>query len=318
VTSKPQDEFVVTGGAWFIGSNLVRELLGAGAAVRVIDDLSSGDQHRIPDDAEFSQADIVEAAQLGSAVRGSNPRAIFHLAAQSSVTRSMADPVRDCLVNVTGTLNVLRAAADLACPVVFTSTGGALYGDDVDLPTTESAVPAPASAYGGSKWAAEALVATWRTISGLPHTVCRLGNVYGPGQSPHGEAGVVAILACSLWRDDVPTLFGWGKPTRDYVHVADIVAGLVAAVGIPGTFNLSTGIETSVDVIFEHLRMVSGRVAAEAHLAPLRPGELRRSCMDPGLAHAKLGWQASIGLEAGIMSTYPTLLEQFRTGEARP
>jgi UDP-glucose 4-epimerase len=229
----------------------------------------------------------------------------------------MADPLRDCLVNVTGTLNVLRAAADLACPVIFTSTGGALYGDDAELPTAESAVPAPASAYGGSKWAAEALVATWRTISALPHTVCRLGNIYGPGQSPHGEAGVVAILAHSLWRGDIPTLYGFGKPTRDYVHVSDVVAGLVAAVGVPGTFNLSTGIETSVDVIFEHLRSVSGRQTAEAHRAPLRPGELLRSCMDPRLARDELGWKASIDLDAGIAATYPALLQMFGAGEAR-
>jgi UDP-glucose 4-epimerase len=215
-------------------------------------------------------------------------------------------------VNVAGTLNVVEAASRHNAPVVFTSTGGALYGNDAPLPTSEDALPAPIAPYGASKWAGEAYVLTWARSAGIPHAVCRLGNVYGPRQSPHGEAGVVAIFSYKLWCGDTPTLYGDGKPTRDYVHVADVVAALIAATGSAGVFNIATGRETSVTEVWEQLQREAG-TGIEPALAPLRPGELRRSCMDPSRARQTFGWQAEVDLASGLRSTYQALIEEFES-----
>jgi UDP-glucose 4-epimerase len=211
---------------------------------------------------------------------------------------------------VRGTLNVLAGATLHGAPVVFTSTGGALYGNKAPLPTPEDAPPAPISPYGASKWAAEAYVITWREATGIPHAVCRLGNVYGPRQSPHGEAGVVAIFSHSLWRGASPTLYGFGEPTRDYVHVDDVARALLAAVGHAGVFNISTGVETAVSRIFELLRAASNSTVS-GEPAPLRAGELERSCLDPSRAHEQLGWRAGVGLEEGLAATYEALVAEF-------
>ncbi len=157
-----------------------------------------------------------------------------------------------------GTLNVVAAANAVGAPVVFTSTGGALYGDEAPMPTSEDREPAPLSPYGAAKWAAEAYVKTWGLAEGVPNTVTRLGNVYGPRQSPHGEAGVVAIFAHKLYSGERPKLYGHGKPTRDYVYVGDVVSAMRAAVGNAGTFNVATGVETDVSTIWNELRAVSG------------------------------------------------------------
>ncbi|MGH2854667.1 MAG: NAD-dependent epimerase/dehydratase family protein, partial [Solirubrobacteraceae bacterium] len=189
---------LVTGGAGFIGSHVVDALLADGAQTAVIDDLSSGDARRVPAEADLHRVDIVDRSAFDAVVDELEPEAVFHLAAQSSVTVSVTDPVRDCAVNVQGTLHVLEAATRHRAPVVFTSTGGALYGNDAPIPTPEDRIPAPLAPYGASKWAGEAYIKTWSAASGIPHAVCRLGNVYGPRQSPHGEAGVVAIFTHHL------------------------------------------------------------------------------------------------------------------------
>src|ERR1019366_5254602 len=235
---------IVTGGAGFIGSHLVDALLADGRGVTVIDDLSSGDARRVASAADLRELDIVDLAAVQAVVDEAKPRAIFHLAAQASVVASVQDPGRDCEVNVKGTLNVVEAAGRCGAPVVFTSTGGALYGDDAPMPTGEDRIPAPLSPYGASKWAAEAYVKTWSLSSGIPHAVCRLGNVYGPRQSPHGEAGVVAIFTHHLYTDKAPKLYGHGKLTRDYVYVGDVVKALLAASGRSGTYNIATQVET--------------------------------------------------------------------------
>jgi UDP-glucose 4-epimerase len=307
---------IVTGGAGFIGSHVVDALLAEGWRVVVVDDLSTGDAQRVAAEAPLEVVDITDRGALERVVDEVGPAAIFHLAAQSSVTRSVADPERDCEINVLGTLNVLESATRHRTPVVFTSTGGALYGDRAPLPTPEDAPPAPISPYGASKWAAEAYVCTWREATGIPHAVCRLANVYGPRQSPHGEAGVVAVFSHSLWRGSAPTLFGFGKPTRDYVHVHDVARGLLAAVGKAGVFNVSTAVETPVSRIFELLRAASN-ASIEGELAPLRAGELERSCIDPSRARAQLGWEAETGLEEGLAATYRALAEEFESGNAR-
>jgi UDP-glucose 4-epimerase len=213
-------------------------------------------------------------------------------------------------VNVHGTLNVVEAAKPGRVPVVFTSTGGALYGNDAPIPTSEDRLPAPLAPYGASKWAGEAYLRTWAAATGTPHAVCRLGNVYGPRQSPHGEAGVVAIFSYKLHAGEAPVLFGHGKPTRDYVHVQDVVNGMLKASGTDGTFNIATGVETDVHEVLGHLQSEAG-TSVEPELAPLRPGELERSCMDPSRAADVLGWRAEVELPGGIAETYRALIEEF-------
>lgn len=301
---------IVTGGAGFIGSHVVDALLSDGHEVTVVDDLSSGDAARVNERAELREMDIVDLAALEALVDELQPKAIFHLAAQSSVVASMQDPGRDCEVNVRGTLNVVEVAGKCGAPVVFTSTGGALYGDEAPMPTPEDRIPAPLSPYGASKWAAESYVNTWSLASGIPHAVCRLGNVYGPRQSPHGEAGVVAIFSDHLYTGKTPTLYGHGKPTRDYVYVADVVSALLAASGKSGTYNVATGVETDVMGIWEGLSTAAGR-EVEPKLADLRPGELQHSCLDASRAEDQLGWRPQVPIAEGLALTYRSLVEEF-------
>jgi UDP-glucose 4-epimerase len=304
---------IVTGGAGFIGSHVVDALLSDGHAVTVIDDLSSGDAARVAADAKLVQLDIVDAPALYAVVADAKPRAIFHLAAQASVVASVENPGRDCEVNVRGTLNILEAAGRCEAPVVFTSTGGALYGDEAPMPTGEDRIPAPLSPYGASKWAAEAYVNTWSLSSGIPHAVCRLGNVYGPRQSPHGEAGVVAIFSNHLYTDRAPKLYGHGTPTRDYVYVGDVVSALLAASGRSGTYNIATGVETDVAGVWSELSRVAGK-RIEPELADLRAGELTHSCLDIARAERELGWRPQVPIAEGLRLTYESLVEEFERG----
>jgi len=301
---------IVTGGAGFIGSHVVDALLADGAEVTVIDDLSAGDAARVPDQAELKVLDITNLDALREVVEAVRPDAVYHLAAQASVVASVENPGRDCEVNVRGTLNVVDLAGSCDAPVVFTSTGGALYGDDAPMPTREDRIPAPLSPYGASKWAAEAYVNTWALPSGIPHTVCRLGNVYGPRQSPHGEAGVVAIFSHHLYTGQAPTLYGHGRPTRDYVYVGDVVAALLAATGKAGTYNIATGVETDVATVWRELSAAAGR-QIEPVLADLRPGELQHSCLDIGRAERELGWRPRTPIGEGLRLTYAALVEEF-------
>jgi UDP-glucose 4-epimerase len=301
---------IVTGGAGFIGSHLVDSLVADGYAVTVVDDLSSGDARRVAEQATLRELDIVDDAALDAVIQDVRPNAIFHLAAQASVVASVEDPGRDCEVNVRGTLNVVQSAGRAEAPVVFTSTGGALYGDGAPTPTAEDRIPEPLSPYGASKWAAEAYVKTWSLSSGIPHAVCRLGNVYGPRQNPHGEAGVVAIFAHHLHTGRAPTLYGHGKPTRDYIYVADVVSALRAASGRSGTYNVATGVETDVITLWNELRALAGS-DLEPQLADLRAGELEHSCLDTSRAERELGWRAEVPIAQGLKLTYDALLEEF-------
>jgi UDP-glucose 4-epimerase len=301
---------IVTGGAGFIGSHLATRLLADGYRTIVIDDLSTGRAEKVPDGAEFEELDIVDYDRVEKVVAAAEPEAIFHLGAQSMVTVSVTDPWRDADVNVKGTLNVLQAARERETPVVFSSTGGALYGNEAKIPTPETSLPAPLAPYGASKWAGEAYLLTWAAASGTPHSVLRFGNVYGPGQSPFGEAGVVSIITHKLWSGEKPVLFGHGKPTRDYVHVSDVVEALIRAAGAGGVFNISAGREVPVSEIYE---LIAGAAESdvEPELAPLREGELERSCMDPSRAAERLGWKAEIPLDRGVPETYRALVAEF-------
>ncbi|MCW3056159.1 MAG: NAD-dependent epimerase/dehydratase, partial [Solirubrobacterales bacterium] len=301
---------IVTGGAGFIGSHVVDALLADGHSVTVIDDLSTGDRGRVAGGADLRVLDIVELPALEAVFAEVQPRSVFHLAAQASVVASVEDPGRDCAVNVMGTLNVLEAAGRSGAPVVFTSTGGALYGDEAPMPTPEDRIPAPLSPYGASKWAAEAYVNTWSLSSGIPHAVCRLGNVYAPRQNPPGEAGVVAIFTDHLYTGRAPKLYGHGKPTRDYVYVGDVVSALMAAAGRAGTYNIATGVETDVSTIWRELSEAAGK-QIEPELADLRPGELQHSRLDISRAERELGWRPEVPIAEGLRLTYEALMQEL-------
>ena len=298
---------VVTGGAGFIGSTLVDALLTRGDDVHVVDDLSSGRREQVADGASVHVRDVAEP--LSDLFAEARPDVVFHLAAQIDVRASVSDPAGDARTNVIGTLSVLEAARAHGAQVVFTSTGGAIYGE-CESPAPEDAPRLPLSPYGTSKLAAEEYLATWNRLYGTRHVSLRLGNVYGPRQDPHGEAGVVAIFLSRI-RDGTPaTIFGDGRQTRDYVAAADVVRGLVAAVGADGgVFNLGTGTETSVVELWRACRGATG-VDAEASHAKARLGEVQRSSLDPSRAERELGWRAEIGLAEGLRRTWEWIQQE--------
>jgi UDP-glucose 4-epimerase len=294
---------LVTGGAGFIGSHVADAFLACGDDVLVVDDLSTGQKANVPDGAAFEQVDIADGNALAHACE-SDPELVCHLAAQASVTVSVEDPVLDCTSNVLGTLNVLEAARMRGAPVVFASTGGALYGDGAPLPTPEDFPARPLSPYGASKLAGEAYVATWARLYGVPNVVLRLGNVYGPRQNPHGEAGVVAIFSGRLLDGERPSLRGEGKPTRDYVYVADVASAFVSAAGggRAGTYNVGTGRQTSTAHLLELLQKAIG-TAIEPQQVELQPGELQASALDASLIERELGWRPTVELGDGLRKT---------------
>jgi UDP-glucose 4-epimerase len=299
---------LVTGGAGFIGSHVCERFLESGYEVVALDDLSTGARENVPDGATLEALDIVDDAAVDRLFGEFRPGVVAHLAAQSSVTVSVKEPERDLAVNVRGTFNILRAATGVGAPTVFASTGGALYGSRAPIPTGEDATPPePLAPYGASKLAGEAYVGTWGRLHGVPNVILRLGNVYGPRQSPHGEAGVVAIFSDHLLRGDAPTIFGDGTQTRDYIHVRDVSRAFVVAgeSGTAATFNVGTSRETSVVDLLAALQAAAG-TSIEPRFEPLRTGELLRSCLDSGRLRAQLGWEPTVELEAGLRETFAT------------
>ncbi|MGI8633456.1 MAG: GDP-mannose 4,6-dehydratase [Solirubrobacterales bacterium] len=304
----------MTGGAGFIGSNLVDALLDRGDEVTVIDNLSTG-RHRNLEPAiarhgvELHVEDITDARAVGRIVESVTPEVIYHLAAQIDVRKSIAEPPVDAAVNVLGTINLLEAARAHGQPrFVFSSTGGAIYGEGAHrrLPLDESADCHPDAPYGQSKLAAEGYLDLYRRMFDVPTVALRLGNVYGPRQDPLGEAGVIAIFCGKLLAGEQPTVFGTGRQTRDYIHVADVVAGFIAAgsADVGGAFNLGTGRESSVLDLVEAMGRLGGPGRFEAQMAPARKGEVERIAIDPSAAQATLGWQARIALDEGLAQTF--------------
>jgi UDP-glucose 4-epimerase len=297
---------LVTGGAGFIGSNLVDGLRAAGHKVAVVDDCSTGRRENLPDDVTLHELDVVDAGALADAVRAEAPEVVFHLAAHIDVRRSVEDPTHDARVNVEGTINVLRAAREAgARRVVLSSTGGAIYGEADRIPTAEDAPIRPLAPYGQSKHAAEGYCALFTGLYGLSTIALRYANVYGPRQDPLGEGGVVAIFCGCLASGATPTVFGDGKQTRDFVYVGDVVeANLLAAESREtGALNVGSGVQTSVLDLVERLRELEPGAALEPRHAEPRAGEVRRSCLDASRAREQLGWSARTDLATGLRAT---------------
>ena len=307
---------LVTGGAGFIGSNLVDALLARGDEVTVVDNLSTGRRVNLEPGlaagAELVEIDIRDGEALNRVAAEKRPEAIFHLAAQIDVRKSLADPFFDATVNVGGTANVLEAARTSECGrVVSISTGGAIYGegDGQQIPLDEDAPIAPLSAYGQSKFAAEGYVALYERLYGVSGVSLRLGNVYGPRQDPLGEAGVIAIFCGALKEGGRPTVFGDGKQTRDYIYVGDVVSAAIAAAesDAGGAINIGTGIETDVLQLVDALGKLSDRDDFEPEFAPERTGEVQRIAIDAGRAQRELGWRAEMDLDEGLKVTLDSI-----------
>lgn len=295
---------IVTGGAGFIGSHVVDALLARGDEVHVVDDLSNGKRDNVAAEATLHEHDIREPLdELFAEVR---PDVVFHLAAQADVRVSVERPDHDAGINVLGTIRVLEAARSHGAQLVFSSTGGAIYGECAE-PATEAAPREPLAPYGTSKLAGEEYLATYNRLHGTSHVSLRFGNVYGPRQDPHGEAGVVAIFLGLLANGGKPKVFGDGRQTRDYVYVGDVARATLAATGRgAGVFNIGTGIETSVLELYAACRRVAGS-EIEAEHAPARIGELQRSVLAPGLAERVLGWRAEVPLDDGLRATWKSI-----------
>ena len=303
---------IVTGGAGFIGSHVVDALVARGDEVVVLDDLSHGKRKNVNPEAELVVADIRDQAAVQSVFGESRPEACLHLAAQADVRVAIARPDFDGEVNVLGTIRLLEAAREHGARIVFASTGGAIYGECAE-PADEGSPREPLSQYGTSKLAGEEYLATYNRLYGSGHIALRYGNVFGPRQDPHGEAGVVAIFLGLLAGGGSPHIFGDGSQQRDYVYVGDVAAVTVAALAGPtGVYNVGTGKATSVLELFEVCRRVSG-VDVEPVFDPPRLGELQRSVLDSSLARSELGFTAGTSFEDGIAAAW-----DFISSEAEP
>jgi UDP-glucose 4-epimerase len=310
---------IVTGGAGFIGSHVVDALAARGDAVVVVDSLVTGKRDHVPASADIVEHDIREP--LDEVFDRVRPEAVFHLAAQADVRVAVERPGEDAAVNVLGTVNVLEAARRHGAQVIFSSTGGAIYGE-CNEPALETKTLQPMSPYGTSKLAGEEYLSTYNRLHGTIHVSLRYANVYGPRQDPHGEAGVVAIFLGALARGEQAHIYGDGTQTRDYVYVADVARATVSAVGQEGgVFNIGTGREASVLELYELCRAAAGS-SIEATHAPARLGELQRSSLDTQRAADELGFVAMVGLEDGLAATWewvvsgdPELAGERRSGD---
>jgi UDP-glucose 4-epimerase len=313
---------LVTGGAGFIGSNLVDALLDRGDEVTVVDNLASGKRENLTGalarGAAFEEADIRDGERMRDVLSATRPDIVFHLAAQIDVRKSIEDPAWDAGVNVVGTVNVLEAARESGVKrLVNTSTGGAIYGEADVMPTPESAPPRPMAAYGQSKFCAELYCGWYERLYGLSSVTLRYGNVYGPRQDPHGEAGVVAIFCGKVLAGETPVIYGDGRQTRDYTYVGDIVGANLAAAAHPeghGAYNIGTGTESTVVDVLAALRAAAGlgEGELEPRFAPARTGELQRSSLDVARARTELGFTADTDLVTGMKRTF----EWARAGAA--
>ncbi|MFZ5876754.1 MAG: NAD-dependent epimerase/dehydratase family protein [Nitrospirota bacterium] len=300
---------LVTGGAGFIGSHLVDRLIEEGHEVSIVDDLSTGKKKNLNPKAEFYKLDIL-SPKIERVFSKQRPEAMFHLAAQMDVRRSVKDPIFDGQVNILGTVNLLEQAVKIGTKrVIFASSGGAIYGEQERFPAAEDHPTHPVSPYGISKLAAEHYLYYYGKTYGLQWTSLRFGNVYGPRQDPFGEAGVVAIFTLKLLQNEQPVINGTGKQTRDYIAVDDVVEANMAVLnsGVNDTFNVGTGRETSVNQLFHLLAEAVGSPTKE-RFGPERRGEQLRSCLDAAKLFRAAEWEPRLSLADGLKRT----VEYFR------
>ncbi len=306
-------KLVVTGGAGFIGSHVVDALVNAGHRVAIVDNLATGARAWVNPAARLYEMDV-RSARLADVFEAERPDAVAHLAAQAAVPRSVTDPAFDASVNILGGLNVLECCRRYGVGrIVYSSTGGAAYGDTERIPTAEDHPAQPVAPYGVSKVALEMYLAAAEGLCGIRAVSLRYANVYGPRQNYAGEAGVVAIFCHRLLHGEVPTINGDGEQTRDYVYVEDIAAANLRALDradVTGAINIATGVETSVNAMYRALIDGAG-LAVEAHHGPARAGEQRRSCLDADLARRRLDWAPTVSLSEGLTRTFSFFKRQL-------
>ncbi len=301
---------LVTGGCGFIGSHLVDRLVSDGHEVHAVDNLSSGHANNLNPRARMHDADI-RSARLARVFRDARPEAVFHMAAQISVAYSTRAPVADASANIMGTLNLIRQCDRYGTRhIVYSSTGGALYGEPVYLPCDEGHPVKPLSPYGASKFAAETYLHTMSSLSGFGYTCLRYSNVYGPRQDPHGEAGVVAIFCGRMLRNEEVVIFGDGSQERDFVYVDDVVEANVRALEqeTGGVYNIAAGVGTDVNSVFRALADAAG-YTRQPRYAPYRQGDVYKIRLDASLAERELGWKAKVPVDDGLQRT----LDYFRS-----
>lgn len=295
---------MVTGGAGFIGSHVADAYIAAGHTVVIVDDFSSGKQQNVNPKAKVYRMDIQDPA-VENVFRDEKIEVMAHLAAQMDVRRSVADPKFDASVNVLGFLNLMEAGRKHGLKkVIFSSTGGAIYGEQDYFPADEEHPNRPLSPYGITKLVTEKYLFFYKAIYGIDHVILRYANIYGPRQNPHGDAGVVAIFTQRMLKGEQPVINGDGKQTRDYVYVGDVVQGNLLALGYSGSniFNIGTGIETDVNQLFGHIRNLTGSPCEEKHI-PAKAGEQMRSVITAKKISDMLGWKQTVTLEEGLKKT---------------
>lgn len=295
---------LVTGGAGFIGSHIADLLIEKSHRVIIIDNLSTGDKKNLNPKAKFYEMDI-QNPDVSDIFAKEKPDFVFHLAAQIDLRISVANPIADCQTNILGALNILENSAKRNIKkIIFSSTGGAIYGEAEIIPTSEGYPEKPLSPYGINKLAIEKYLCYYKMVKNLNYAALRLANVYGPRQRSIGEAGVVAIFADKLLKSEQPMINGNGTQTRDYVYVKDAAKAFMLAQEkkVSGEFNIGTGIETNVNEIFEKIAAATGKNIAPLY-CPAKPGEQKRSCLNWQKAKKYLGWSPEYNLDKGIAET---------------
>jgi UDP-glucose 4-epimerase len=302
-------KILVTGGAGFVGSHLVEALLREGHRVSVLDDFSTGLRENVPPVIPVHEGDL-RHAPLEAILDAERPEVVIHLAAQMNVRKSVAGPEADADLNILGTLRLFHAAAQAGVRrIVFASSGGTVYGEHSGRPSLETDVPRPASPYGIAKLTGE----HYGRYFAREFVALRLANVYGPRQNPKGEAGIVALFLDAMSSGRSPLILGDGEQTRDFVWVGDAVSAFLLALNGPaGTYNVGTGVETSVNAVYDHLRRITG-FQGEARRVPEASGELRRNALCPDLARRELGWTPTMDLAEGLQATADFLSEKHPT-----